>query len=134
MGYQMGIIDPATEDVVEQQVNPELLEEPNAPDLLNEKISQAVIVKKFRHKGPNTRSRLLCPECGVTRQVTVVENGTVILSCGDSRTSEILPLLPGRISIESLAARDALGYRFFPVPRCDEAACRPAFEEYYPCQ
>jgi hypothetical protein len=64
-----------------------------------------------------TRSRLLCPECRELKRVAGVRfdgGGTTIasLKCGHDR-GEILPLAPGRVSLENLNSPD--GRRLFPL-------------------
>lgn len=63
-----------------------------------------------------TRARLLCPECHELKRVKAVTfdaEGVTIASlvCSHSR-GELLPLAPGRISLENLNSPD--GFRLFP--------------------
>jgi hypothetical protein len=65
---------------------------------------------KRRESSVTKKCRMLCPQCGV-RQVK--EPGDpIILDCGHSR-GEILPLQPGRISLENL--KTEIGRECFPA-------------------
>jgi hypothetical protein len=124
MAYTIGVIDPATEDAVEPQVNPELLNEPDQPDQLNEVIAQVVIVRKSKHKGPNLKSRLLCPECFEILKVEAIEGALYRLVCGHSRPG-ILPT--DKVSIEHMLT--TIGRKLFPAQRDDEATSALPFDE-----
>ena len=68
----------------------------------------------MKPRGANTRSKLLCPDCGEVNRVSKINDGVLLLVCGHSR-GEILPLLPGRVSIESLRSRT--GQECFPLEK-----------------
>jgi hypothetical protein len=58
------------------------------------------------------RCKLLCAECGELRKLKAIEDGSALLDGGHIRASKLLPLIPGRISIENV--RTAIGDRCFP--------------------
>jgi hypothetical protein len=102
-------------------------------------------MRKQRESSVTKRCRLLCPHgCGTQKVVEVGEPH--ILECGHSR-GELLPLKPGRVSIEHL--RQKIGASLFPAvlsredsggdvdtahdPEITEVAmavCHEAFEEF----
>ena len=63
------------------------------------------------------RTRLLCPPHGL-RLVVRVKEGIATLKCGCERGANILPLMPGRVSVEQLASRSEeikqIAGKFFP--------------------
>jgi hypothetical protein len=71
----------------------------------------------MKPRGANTRSRLLCPQCADLKQVSAINSDEITLSCGHVR-AQIIPLEPGRVSIENL--RTEAGRKLFPANRQSE--------------
>jgi hypothetical protein len=72
----------------------------------------------MRHRGVNLRSSLLCAVCGEVKKVAAIDDDSrITLCCGHVRP-ELLPLQPGRVSVESL--RTEKGQQLFPVRRENE--------------
>lgn len=63
------------------------------------------------------RCKLLCPECGGPKKVRDIVAPSVALICGHWRSTGLLPLLPGRVSIENI--RTSAGNRLFPYDKRD---------------
>jgi hypothetical protein len=83
-----------------------------------------VIVRKSKHKGPNLKSRLLCPECFEILKVEAIEGALYRLVCGHSRPG-ILPT--DKVSIEHMLT--TIGRKLFPAQRDDEPTSRLSFDE-----
>lgn len=70
----------------------------------------------MKPRGANTRSKLLCADCGEVNRVSKINDGVIVLVCGHSR-GELLPLQPGRVSLEHIRAER--GQRCFPLERAN---------------
>jgi hypothetical protein len=81
----------------------------------------------MKNQGPNKKSKLLCGQCKEVNQVISVEDSTVSLACGHIRTSGLLPVEPGHVSLEHL--KSAIGRKLFTANRDDEVTRQLSFDE-----
>lgn len=79
----------------------------------------------MKPRGANT-PRLLCPQCADVKRVASIDNEQIVLVCGHGR-AHLLPLEPGRISIENL--RTAKGLGLFPANHESEVTSNRAWIE-----